>query len=41
MEPGRAAKRVRKEPRRHDEPAPAAQQRIPGERTKGLSVDEF
>ncbi len=33
-------KRSRREPHRHNQ-APSAKQRIPGERTKGLSVDEF
>lgn len=39
--PMREPKRVKRDPRRHDTPPAAVQQRIPGERTKGLSVDEF
>ncbi|MFT3927359.1 MAG: protein kinase [Myxococcales bacterium] len=36
----REPKRVKRDLHRHDD-APAGQQRIPGERTKGLSSDEF
>jgi hypothetical protein len=36
----RDPKRARRDPHRQND-APGVQQRIPGERTKGLSVDEF
>jgi hypothetical protein len=36
----RDTKRARREPHRQND-APGVQQRIPGERTKGFSVDEF